>query len=598
MAGRLGKVTTALAVLAFCWYTQNMVRVALELFYPGTHIPLIKPLPPPQPGRVVHRLAWREPFEYEASMYVSSLDTFVHDGFFNSSALVWRLDPQSLAQRRPRFDTHMRISVPQAMRTANASALYAFLFVQQAGRAAPHPDLRDPLVAFARAQLIAARPRRINRKHSLVDGSAAAPDDEAEGAYSAGPWVPHGKTRLSWEIVLEDNVFREWAMPLDMAPYFRVRTTDDPLDRPYLPLTWENPLAAREKHWVPLTTRASVSEEEPLEAGAIDIDVTLSGVGLGWFRLCNYVSVGVQELRSPRALIQYSETDVDNLKEMVHEANPTMLAITMAAMAFHLLFEFLACKEDVAFWSAKSRDSLHGISRSSMLMSLATAWVRLLYMWDRRRDTNIVVLICAGVGALIETWKATKMLRLRDLWPRRRPAAKPEPTPTATTLYERVQREVDQQTAWYMVRVCVPLMVAYASFSLVYQQHDSYLSWILHISLVTVYSLEFVGMWPQLLINHKLKTVDMLPLAAFLYRFLVTFTDDLYALVVPMPILERIGTLRDDVVFFVLCYQWFKFPRRKAAADAAQGEDDAADIAKTADAADVAKAPPGKQKTS
>ncbi|KAJ2843701.1 hypothetical protein GGI22_007121 [Coemansia erecta] len=77
-------------------------------------------------------------------------------------------------------------------------------------------------------------------------------------------------------------------------------------------------------------------------------------------------------------------------------------------------------------------------------------------------------------------------------------------------------------------------------------------------------------MWPQLLINHRLRTVDMLPLTAFLYRFLTTFIDDLYALVVPMPLLERIGTLRDDLVFVVLCYQWYKFPRRKDADVAAR----------------------------
>ncbi|KAJ2709995.1 Cleft lip and palate transmembrane protein 1 like protein [Coemansia spiralis] len=571
MAGRFSKAMSALAVLAFCWYAYHLVRIALELFYPATHIPLLKPLPKVPPGTLKHELAWREPFEYEARVYVSPLDSFTERNFFDVSTLVWTLEPQSLAQRHPHFDMRLQVSVPEPMRTANITSLYAFLFVQKAGQATPHPDLRDRFAAYARAELVSARPRRIDRKHSLVDGKGAnsqAEASEALGDYSAGPWVPHGKTRLSWEMVLEDNQFSEWRMPLDLAPHLRVGWGDTPRSRPYIPLVWENPIAVREKHWVPLTTHTSVSDKVPLETVAFEVEASLRGVGLGWFRLCNFAYHGLEELRSPRSLISYTDADVDNLKEMVYEVNPTMLAITVVAMALHLLLEFLAYKEDVSFWSGKSKANLQGISRSSMLMGVASSWIRLLYMWDQRRDTNVVVLFGAAAGALVEGWKLTRVLSIDDLalWRRKAPKNEAQTTLNLTgdaRLRERVQREVDQQTGWYMARVCVPLMVAYAAYSLVYQKHESYVSWLINISLVTVYSLEFIGMWPQLLINHKLKTVEMLPLTALLYRFLLTFIDDLYALVVPMPLLERIGTLRDDVVFVVLCYQWLRFPRRK-----------------------------------
>ncbi|KAJ2798315.1 hypothetical protein H4R20_004865, partial [Coemansia guatemalensis] len=573
------------------------------LFYPATHIPLIKPLPKLPAGKLVHQLAWREPFEYEASMYVSQLESFIDTPeFFNSSSRVWHLGPQSLSQKRPRYTSHLEVDIPSALRAANSTSLYMFLFVQKAGQLSPHPNISDPLMAYARAQLISIRPRKIDRKHSLIDGKGAGGhqlDDESdEEEYSTGPWVPHGKSKLDWEIVLEDNQFPEWSMPLDIAPYLRTKKGKQLRNRPYIPLLWENPLATRGKHWVPLTNQSSVSAETPLEALTIGIDASLKGIGLGWFRLSNYVYQGLLELRSPRALIQYTESDVDSLKEMVYEVNPTMLGITMVAMAFHMLFEFLAYKEDVSFWSKKDGANLQGISRSSIFMSLASAWISLFYMWDRRSETNIVVLLGSAVGALVEGWKVTKVVHIGGLWLKLKRGYRRQGTqkqgkkkssktdagqkvpPTVakataeSSLRERVQREVDQQTVWYMVRVCIPLMAAYATFSLVYQQYESYLSWFLNISLVTVYSLEFIQMWPQLLINHKLKTVDMLPLTAFLYRFLLTFIDDLYALVVPMPLIERIGTLRDDVVFVILCYQWFKFPRRKPA-DASEKDEEA-----------------------
>ncbi|ORX68179.1 hypothetical protein DL89DRAFT_218475, partial [Linderina pennispora] len=248
--------------------------------------------------------------------------------------------------------------------------------------------------------------------------------------------------------------------------------------------------------------------------------------------------------------------DLDNLKEMVYEVNPLMLAITMAAMALHMLFEFLAYKEDVSFWNKEGESEWQGISRSSVLMGVVSSWIGLLYLWDQRSTTSVVVLIGSAVGAVVEGWKLTRLwnLSLFSRKPTTR-ASTTKPKTSEENEFARVQRQVDQQTLWYMQRVCVPAMAAYAAFSLVYQEHKSYVSWGLHVSLATVYALEFIQMWPQLMINHKLKSVDMLPLTAFLYRFLVTFTDDLFAMVVPMPLISRIGTLRDDVVFFVLCYQ-------------------------------------------
>ncbi|KAJ2004259.1 Cleft lip and palate transmembrane protein 1 like protein [Coemansia thaxteri] len=578
--GLVGKATSLLAVAVFGWYVTRIALVSLALFYPTAHIPVLRPRAQPPPGAVFHDMAWQEPFEYEAAMYVSTMESFFPhpELFFNNSERVWHVGPACLSQRRARVDKKLAIALPDAVRVANGTTLYAFLFVQKAGQMQPHPSLADEYAAYARAALTSVRLRQVSQKHALLSVSSESKADSTQQELLENEaWIPHGKARLSWEIVLENHRFPEWSFPLDLAPYLRVSKHSGRRGRPYIPLVWENPIAARAKHWVPLTNQTSISSDVPLDAMSIDVDVSLSGTILGWFRLCNYAHQGLGELSSPRALIQYSDSDVDNLKEMVYEVNPTMLAITIVAMALHILFEFLAYKEDVHFWSAKSGSSLQGISRSSMLMSFASSSISLLYLYDRRKDTNIVVLLGAAAGAIVEAWKLTKVLSISDILPFARTPSDAKPASPKKksadssvgqddmALRERVQRQVDQQTAWYIGHLCIPAIVAYAAFSLVYMQHESYISWFLHVSLASVYTLEFIQMWPQLLINHKLKTVDMLPLTAFLYRFLLTFIDDLYALVVPMPLIERIGTLRDDVVFFVLCYQWYKFPRRKPA---------------------------------
>lgn len=55
----------------------------------------------------------------------------------------------------------------------------------------------------------------------------------------------------------------------------------------------------------------------------------------------------------------------------------------------------------------------------------------------------------------------------------------------------------------------------------------------------------FITMTPQLFINYKLKSVAHLPWRMLTYKALNTFIDDLFAFVIKMPVMYRIGCLRD-----------------------------------------------------
>lgn len=69
----------------------------------------------------------------------------------------------------------------------------------------------------------------------------------------------------------------------------------------------------------------------------------------------------------------------------------------------------------------------------------------------------------------------------------------------------------------------------------------------------------FIAMTPQLFINYKLKSVAHLPWRMLSYKFTSTFIDDIFAFVIKMPMLYRIGCLRDDVIFLVYLYQRYKY---------------------------------------
>ena len=52
-------------------------------------------------------------------------------------------------------------------------------------------------------------------------------------------------------------------------------------------------------------------------------------------------------------------------------------------------------------------------------------------------------------------------------------------------------------------------------------------------------------MTPQLFINYKMKSVAHLPWRMMTYKALNTFIDDLFAFVIKMPTLYRLGCFRD-----------------------------------------------------
>lgn len=57
-------------------------------------------------------------------------------------------------------------------------------------------------------------------------------------------------------------------------------------------------------------------------------------------------------------------------------------------------------------------------------------------------------------------------------------------------------------------------------------------------------------MTPQLFINYKMKSVAHLPWRMLTYKALNTFIDDLFAFVIKMPMMYRIGCLRDGTCLY------------------------------------------------
>lgn len=107
----------------------------------------------------------------------------------------------------------------------------------------------------------------------------------------------------------------------------------------------------------------------------------------------------------------------------------------------------------------------------------------------------------------------------------------------------------------YLSYALYPLIICYAIYSLIYQEHKGWYQWVLASLVGSVYTFGFIMMCPQLYINYRLKSVAHLPWRMMTYKALNTVIDDLFAFVISMPTLHRISCFRDDVVFAVFLYQ-------------------------------------------
>merc|ERR1711881_293674 len=104
------------------------------------------------------------------------------------------------------------------------------------------------------------------------------------------------------------------------------------------------------------------------------------------------------------------------------------------------------------------------------------------------------------------------------------------------------------------------LAFCYCIYSVMYNEHKSWYSFILNSIYGFLLMFGFIMMTPQLFINYKMKSVAHLPWRMLTYKALNTFIDDIFAFVIKMPTLYRIGCLRDDVIFFIFLYQKYIYP--------------------------------------
>lgn len=438
--------------------------------------------------------------------------------------------------------SHREVNVSLPVRTRNNGSLFAHVFVHRAGELPWQDEQAVHGVAMLTTHMV-PRPDVVNLMTRNESAQAAPREDP----------VTHWRSQLTLSVMADAVSLDPRAVPAELMPYFTKSSRDK---HHYLPILYVDELSNRIKDLV--VVQSSV--------GTLPLSVHFSPISLSRLRLWLHMQHAIESLQQ----LGFTEKDVDEVKGIFADTNLYFLGLTFLVAAFHLLFDFLAFKNDISFWQSK-RDMV-GMSARVVLWRCFSTVVIFLFLMDER--TSMLVLLPAGIGTFIEVWKVTKAFKLKLTWCGWLPRVEVGPSSAS----ERKTDEFDSQAMRYLSYALYPLCAGGALYSLLYVSHKSWYSWVINSLVNGIYAFGFLFMLPQLFVNYKLKSVAHLPWRAFMYKAFNTFIDDIFAFIITMPTSHRLACFRDDIVFLIYLYQRWLYPVDKSRTNefgVSYGEDDA-----------------------
>lgn len=343
--------------------------------------------------------------------------------------------------------------------------------------------------------------------------------------------VTHVRSQVVFHVLSDKVVLPRNAVPYEIGHSMRLERKSGK----YLPIVYISGLSARLRDLVEVESKTK----------EVNLTLQYSPISYGKLRLFMQFEGALGSMTS----LGFTDKDIDEVKGIFTDTNLTLLCVTFFVAALHLLFDFLAFKNDISFW--RGRKNVAGISPSTVAWRAFSQFIIFFYLLDE--ETSYLVLIPAGIGGIIELWKVTKAFHIEmNGW---RISLK-----GAQTDDESLTKQLDQEGIKYLSYIMYPLLIGGGIYSVLYLPHKSWYSWVINMLVNGVYAFGFLFMLPQLFINYKLKSVAHLPWRSFMYKAFNTFIDDLFAFIITMPTAHRVACFRDDIVFVIYLVQRWMYP--------------------------------------
>ncbi|KAG0213457.1 hypothetical protein BGX28_004312 [Mortierella sp. GBA30] len=491
---------------------------------------------------------WQPKVRADMLVYVS--EEYDFKDFGNQDSLVWRSNNIELG------DWNEDRVVDLSIHVQNNGTLYAHIYF------AKQPAVLDPASSdFSVDNRVYTRKmltRYYNKKKEVKvkklvgskhDEATIEPEPElekpTEEALTGSTIVSYWHRNLTINVLSDRTVIPYAAIPPEMKGMYQLESTgmhDERGNGFVLPALYVNDF------WLLKDQMTLINDT------VSELPLRINYYPLSYMKIQMYASMDVG-MKKQSGLMGGTGGEMDEVKRMLVETNPYLLLLTVVVSCLHSAFEMLAFKNDIAFW--KDKKGTAGLSVRAIFLDIAQQIIVFAYLMDNNQETSYMILIGQAVGLAIELWKVKKALKV-DIVPATTgilPYRLHFNTSEPLTDLESKTKEYDEEAFKYLSWAAFPLLGCYAVYSLLYEEHKSWYSFIVSTLVGFVYTFGFIKMTPQLFINYKLKSVAHMPFRTMMYKSLNTFIDDLFSFIIKMPMLHRLACLRDDVVFFIYLYQ-------------------------------------------
>lgn len=476
---------------------------------------------------------------YDMFCYLSENEKFTD--FSNEDSLIWTKrnlvygDWYSGDNSDGSYTFNTKIKASKSLQ--NNGSIYLHVYVTKNGMS-PDPNSGKAVNAgqyysYAKKALNKFKKLKYLKTHNLLTGETEkSPEVILKAETMKEEIVSHWHPNLTINMVTDQTNWVQGSVPppLDEFIFFL------PDENKYTPPVFFN------DYWNMLR------DYTPINDTVDELDLVLTVQPLSLFKWQLYTAQSMRDKLGMFASLGGDEQDEDQdtVKELLLDTSPYLLGLTVAVSLLHSVFELLAFKNDIQFWN--NRKSLEGLSVRSVFFNVFQSLIVLAYVFDN--EANTMVRISCFIGLLIEIWKINKVVDIKidreNPWlgviPRITYADKGSYVQSSTRIYDKMAFK-------YLSWACFPLLFGYAIYSLLYNEHKGWYSFVLNMLYGYLLTFGFIMMTPQLFINYKLKSVAHLPWRMMSYKFLNTFIDDIFAFVIKMPTMYRLGCFRDGELF-------------------------------------------------
>jgi hypothetical protein len=491
------------------------IQFAMKQFTGGTTPKAAPAVPSPTPGAeaivgqysaIPHSLSpfWPSNTSVDINLFISP--SVVMPGFSAmppESLIVQEKDYSLDRSKKDYRQVHKSFAVPKTVQ--DNGTLWAHIFVGQTGAELdPASPTYDPSKAYRMLRPLTQylAKKKVKKTRNLLGGHNDTESEELEEVDTTGPIsASHYHPNFTLSFVPEIGTV-QWATLHPAAKQYYVMEATGARDETgqnswYYPVLYLNTFWQLKSHMIELNSTV------PMERLPINVDV--STLASWQFSVMCSMDEGMKETARKAARGESTPgggdgSEMEMIKETLLDSNPYLLGTTVIASVLHMIFELLAFKSDVGHWR-KKKDNV-GVSFRTILFNVVTQSIIFLYLMDNNENTSWMILFGQGMGIAIEAWKITKTVNVRIRQPAAGGYAHQLGLPYTIVLEDKhVLSETEEQTEEYdriafkyMGILAVPLLLAYAGYSLVYDTHKSWYSFIIATLVGSVYAYGFLMM--------------------------------------------------------------------------------------------------------